>query len=170
MLMPFVEMEALDDLDEETIHIMKETYGGSLFLRRFMVKWIDRSAINRKLYLNTLRDYSDGYMPENPLEIAEHYILKLDALCNERGIHLHLLPGPVSEEKREEMMRIKEMYEQSPLHRLNPNFFEDIYYFPAEQAGDSIHFSGEYDTREHLNSVIRKMLTDDELMGALKLE
>ncbi len=169
-VMPFAEMEALDELDDQTIDIMKKIYGGSFFLNRFVTKWIDHSAMNRKLYLNTLQECSAGYNPENPLEIAERYILKIEALCQKRGVRFHFLPEPVSEEKREDVMRVQKLYEKSPLYHLNPHFFEDIYYYPAEQSDDSVHFSDAYNTREHLNSVIRAMLKDEELIRTLKFE
>lgn len=166
-VMPFVETGTLKDLDDQTIEIMEQTYGGALFLNQTVVNWIDDSAVNRKLYLNLLKNHSDGYHPENPLEIAERYILKLDALCQEQGVRLHLLSGPVSEANREYTMNIKTLYEKSPLYHLNPHFFEDIYYYPAEQSDDAIHFNDTYGTREHLNSVIQRMLTDDELVKSL---
>lgn len=168
-VMPFVRTDTLCLLDEDTIEIMESVYG-KVFMDSRLVKLIDKSAVNRKLYLNMLEDHSEGYVQENPFELAEQYIGKIYELCNTRNINLHLVPGPVSEINIEKNDELRSEYEQTSLYYYFPNYFDEVYYYPAEQAIDGVHFSGEYATQEIYNEKIQVLIKDTNLERILKYE
>lgn len=166
-VMPFVETDTLKLLDENTVEAMQSIYG-SFFMQPKVVDLIDRSAINRKIYLNELRDRSKGYIAG--LELADRYIYKICELCEERGVQFHLYACPVSESKRKSVENEMNQYEQSGLYQFFPDFLKDVYYFPDEQFGDGTHFSGDYNTQESLNEKINEMFADTRLLQVLKME
>ncbi len=165
-VMPFVETDTLKLLDENTIEIMQSVYG-SFFMQPKIVDLIDRSSINRKVYLNELRKRSEGYSAD--LELAEQYISKIYALCEERGVQFYLYSCPVSEKKQESIKNKMDQYEQSELYNYFPDFLKDVHYFPDEQFGDGTHFSGDYNTQESFNEKIQEMFTDTRLLQVLKI-
>ena len=167
-VLPFVETDTLGDFDDNTVQIMEKTYG-SLFLNKTVATLVDQSGINRKLYLNYLRDRSEGYIPENYYEIADQYLVKLEMLCREKGVKLSLIPCPVSEVKREQIAALESDYKDTATYRIFPQYYHMISYYPAECFGDDTHFSKEYRSREYLDSVIIDMLDGTELLNMLKL-
>ena len=167
-VMPFVETDTLRYLDKDTIRIMESVYG-SLFMSKDVVELIDDSPVNRKIYLNLLRQYSRGYdMPH--FELADEYVTKIDEMCKSKNVSFHMYPGPVSDGKKDLCVEYNKEFVNSAIYSINPRFFEEIYYYPAEQAADGFHFSGEYANREHFNSVIREVIKDTELQKMLRLE
>lgn len=168
-VMPFVETDTLQLLDENTIACMEQVYG-KLFLKPAVVKAIDKSAVNRKLYLNILRECTDGYQPEMPFEIAEQYLMKMDRLCEEHQVRLHLLPGPVCESKAEYMKTLEQIWQSGPLSARFPDFFSSISYYSADQAKDGTHFSGAYARQKSMNKKIKKMISGTELADQLRYQ
>ncbi len=166
-VMPFVETDTLKLLDENTVAVMQSVYG-SFFMQPKVVDLIDKSAINRKIYLNELWDRSKGY--NSGLELADQYICKIYELCEERGVQFYLYSCPVSERKREGIENLMNQYEQSKLYQFFPDFWNDVYYFPDEQFRDGTHFSGDYNTQESYNEKIQEMFADTRLLQVLKIE
>ena len=166
-VMPFVETDTLKLLDENTVEAMQSVYG-NFFMQPTVVNLIDKSAINRKIYLNELQDRSKGY--NAGLELADQYLCRIYELCKERGVQFHLYSCPVSESKRESVENKMNQYEQSKLYQIFPDFLKDVYYFPDEQFGDGTHFSGDYNTQESLNEKIQQMFADTRLLQVLKME
>ena len=95
VVMPFAETNTLNELDEDTIDILRHTYG-DVFLNPKVVKAIDDSAVNRKIYLNSLAKISKGYSQNSKYELAEKYISKIKNLCDENGTEFHLLACPTA--------------------------------------------------------------------------
>lgn len=168
-VMPFVETDTLKDLDYDTIDIMRKTYG-SLFMRYKVVSVIDRSALDRKLYLNKLKAETEGYEQEYPYELADRYIGRINDICNENGIAFHMYPVPVCESSRGSVQELESLYDSSMLSSFASDFFDMIYYFDEEQAADGVHFSGEYADQKHYNELIRQMYSDTGLLETLRLE
>ncbi len=168
-VMPFVETGTINDLDADTIKIIESVYGKP-FLRPDVVKLIDRSPLNRKLYLNALRDISKGYELTNEMELADRYICKINDLCVSRGINFHLLPAPVSEVFREPVANMQGAYGASNVSRINPHFLDDVYFFHKEEAADDRHFSGDHADQENYNIMIDKLYRDSGLAEALVLK
>lgn len=168
-VMPFVETETLQSLDNNTIRIMQKVYG-RIFLHSDGVDILNRSAVGRKLYLNMLKKHGKGYYPENSYEIADQYIGKIYELCEKKEVEFHLYPSPVSEERRTEMEEMEEEYKNTWLNTVFSEFFNNILYYPAEQAADKTHFSGEYATQECYNEKIKIIFAGSELINQLKME
>jgi len=168
-VMPFVETETLSLLDSNTIRQMESVYG-KFFMKPPIVNAIDKSGINRKLYLNLLRDYRNGYQPKNRFEIAEQYIGKIYELCEKNHIDLHLYAGPVSDTKTKSIESMKEEYKATALYDYFPDYLENIHYYPDEQFRDGVHFGGDYENQECYNQKITEMFSEQELGKVLKLK
>lgn len=168
-VMPFVETDTINKLDEKTILDMKSVYG-ELFLRKDMVWAVDKSAINKKLYLNYLEKYGTPYNPNPTLEIANRYVGEIYELCLERGVAFHLYPGPVCEIKCEQVEDMRTEFVVSDLYHINPNYLDMIQYFPVDWSEDNIHFFGDYASRDFFNYLIEKHYADTELLDYLVIE
>lgn len=168
-VLPFIETDTLGDFDDNTIEIMKDTYG-SLFMNKKIATAVDKSGINRKLYLNYIREKGIGHNPTNYYELADQYLVKLNDLCSEEGVKFHLISCPVSETKREQVALYNSDYRDSETYKVFPEYFNDVLFYPAECFGDNTHFSEQYRTREYLNSVIKDMLDGIELINVLQFE
>ena len=168
-VMPFVESDTLKDLDSNTIDIMANTYG-KLFMEKSVVRALYLSAINRRIYLNVLANKTRGYELSNHFELADQYVVKIAQMCDEKGVRFHLYPCPVCETKKESIDDMQSGFEQSKIYDINPDFLNMIQYYPAEQAEDGAHFSGEYDNQECFNEKIRQIYTCPELIDNLKFD
>jgi len=167
IIMPFSETNTLNALDEDTINICKEVYG-NLFLEPNIVFMINKSGMNRKIYLNMLQKYGKSYEEKIPYEIADQYIRKIYEMCEERRVTLYLLSAPVSDELYLTCKELEKEYQGSWMKMHYPNFFEEIIYYPAEQAEDGFHFSGEYKEQEYLNELIKRIFAGTPLMEKVK--
>ena len=168
--MPFVEADLLKDLDDNTIEIMGNTYG-KLFLNKQIVRALCLSSVNRKLYLNTLKDHTPGYVLSNHFELADQYVVKIADLCKSRGVNFYLYPCPVSEKVKERKVdRIREEFINSKIYSINPKYLDMIYFYPAEQSQDGVHFSGDYKNQTVYNSALRKILSGEPILDYLTLE
>ncbi len=167
-IMPYVETDTLQYLDQNTIDIMTETYG-SFFLRSDVVSLIENSPVCRKLALNYILSNREPYVQENPFEIADQYVKKLYGLCQENNVRLHLYSSPVAEHYREQAAELSAEYEGTWMSRQYPDYFNNIYYYPDEWAEDLSHFSGEYAERDALNETIKKAYPDTVLLEKISL-
>ncbi len=165
-VLPFVETDTLGDYDENTIEIIKETYG-EIFTRRMVAKAIDASGINRKLYLNYRKKLTDGYKLVNDFELADQYLTKLEELCERKGVNFYLLPCPVIEGNRGLCDVMQDEFLLSETCRINPEFFNMVYYYPSEYSDDGVHLSVKYRTREFMDDMIEKMLEGHPLLKSL---
>lgn len=168
-VMPFVGSGTIKDLDSDTIDIMARTYG-RLFMNERVVRSLYLSAVNRKIYLNVLADRTSGYKLSDRFELADRYVVKIADLCASRGVRFHLYPCPVCETKKEKVENLRPAFEASKVYALNPDLLDMVLYYPAEQASDGTHFSGDYKNREHYNRIIRQQYEGLELLDGLKLE
>lgn len=168
-VMTYAETDTLDLLDENTIEIMESVYG-RFFMRKKVVQLIEASPILRKLYLSYINFNASPYIQESPFEISDQYVRKLYDLCKENDVTLHLYPSPVSESFREQVKDLEEVYKTTWMSSVYPDFFDNILYYPNEWSEDLSHFSGEYATREALNSIIQRAYGQTVLSDCLKLE
>lgn len=167
-VMPFVATDTLKLLDQDTINIMETVYG-SCFLNPQMVQLIDKSAVNRKLYLNLLQKYRTGYTPKTTFEIADQYIRKIYELCQKNNIEFHMCSCPVSDSQFQYVEDLKASYSTTWMATCFPDYFNTILTFPDEQTQDGIHFAGEYETQEHYNDKISKILANSGLSDVLTM-
>lgn len=168
-VMPFIQTGTLHLLEENTIAAMEATYG-KLFLKPQIVDMIDRSAVNRKIYLNMIENYRTGYEPKTTFEIADQYIRKIYDLCEANNITLHLYACPVSDSRYDAAQELAADYNGTWLQTQFPDYFANLTTFPDEQTKDGIHFAGEYETQENFNEQIRTILAGTELLQVLYFE
>ena len=167
IVMPFSETGTIDALAEETINICKEVYG-KIFMNPKIVYMINKSGMNRKLYLNMLQKYGKSYEEKEPFEIANKYVSKIYELCKERGVDFYLLPAPVSEALSSTCEELEIEYKGTWLEKYFPDYFSNINYFSAEQTEDYFHFSGEYENQEYLNEKINMVFKDTPIIERIK--
>lgn len=168
-VMPFVETDTLRYLNQDTIEGMKDTYG-SFFLKYRVVNAIDPSGVNRKLYLNYLKNHTTGYRPDDPAALADEYLAGISRMCDERNVDFYLYPCPVADVKKENVAQRKQDFEGTIIDEINPGFFDNILYYDSNEASDNVHFSGEYANQAHFNEMIRKMLEGERLLDVMKFE
>jgi hypothetical protein len=147
-----------------------ESVYGKTFMRPGVVGIIDKSGINRKIYLNMLQTYRKDYEMKGRFELADLYICKINDICKEKGVSFHLLPCPVSEDFKSYVEEMRGEYMSSGVYKISPAFMDDIFYYPGEQAEDGRHFSNEYASRENLNLMIRQIYGNTGLTDMLTLE
>lgn len=168
-VMPFVATDTLKNLDQNTIDIIASTYG-DFSLNPHFVNSMYSSGVNKKLYLNFLRKRSAGYKLSNDFELADQYVCKIGELCRERNVSFHLYPCPMSETRKDYIENLTASFMESKICALNPSFLDMAYYFPAEQAADGAHFSGDYANQECYNHIISTMFEGYELLDMLRLQ
>lgn len=152
LVIPFTLDGSLEGIEENTMKKLMEIYG-DIFLKYAVVEKLDQSALFKKIYLNSLEDiYCDD------VAIGIQYLEKLELLCHERGITLHLLHAPVSENVQNEIIAEKEKvfnYDCSAgVKRLLQGFYSSITYYPADEFRDGIHFTKEKNSVENLQRYI----------------
>lgn len=168
-VMPFVETDTLKLLDDDTIDAMESVYG-AFFMKPLVVELIDKSAVNRKLYLNMLADTKEGYQQKTSYEIGDQYIKKIYDLCQENGIELHLYPCPVVESQQASIENMKEQYAETWLYTKFPDYLDKVLFYPDEQARDGVHFGGEYASQEYYDEKIKKIFEGSQLLEELCFE
>lgn len=167
IIMPFSETDTLKALDEDTIAICKEVYG-SVFLKPDIVYMINKSGMNRKLYLNLLKTYGTNYEEKVSFEMADKYISKIYELCKEHNVKLHFLATPVSEVLDGTCEELEKEYQNTWMKQYYPEYFENIIFVPAEQVQDGFHFSGEYKNQEYYNELLKKIFGNTELINKIR--
>lgn len=168
-VMPYVETDTLQYLDQNTIDIMADTYG-SFFLQKDIVSLVENSPICRKLCLNYLLQNKTPYVQEHSFEIADQYVKKLHDLCQKNNVQLHLYSSPVAENYRKQVEELALEYQGTWMSLQYPDYLNDIFFYPDEWAEDLSHFSGEYAERNELNEIIREAYGGTALLKNIKLE
>ncbi len=168
-VMPFVDTDTIHNLDGNTLKVLSDTYG-KIFLNKKVVRSLYLSAVNRKIYLNYIANRTAGYVLSNYFELSDQYVVKMAELCGNKGVSFHLYPCPVCEIREELIDSINDAFIESKTYNINPQFIEMVQYYPAEQASDGIHFSGEYVNQDLLNEKIQQLYSNEILLDYLKFD
>ena len=168
-VLPFVETNTLDEFDDNTVQIMKDVYG-EFFLKEKIALAVDRSGINRKLYLNYKRNQTEGYVLKDYYELADQYICKLANLCAERDVNFYFYPCPLSEAKREQVSEYESIYSRSELCKIIPDYYDMIYYYPKAWSEDNTHLEYEYRAPEYVDPILKEAFADTPFLDVLKFE
>ena len=66
-------------------------------------------------------------------------------------------------------MNYRYKYRQSPLYSINPDYFEQIVFYPEDLFKDEFHFKDEYLEKEFKFQIIRKIQdATDELQNLIE--
>lgn len=173
VVMPLVETGTMDLLDEDTVDELEYLYGRA-FMNETVVRRIDDSGLNRKLYLNYIKTYKKNDY-EHSLEDSVYvkYLKKIKELCDEHSVKFHFLPAPVPDMKAyHEIVNVKVpgYFEKTGLDKLFPDYTWRVRYYPEDRFYDSVHFGGIYEERDHLNEVIYETYGDTGLMEHIRLQ
>lgn len=173
---PFLREDMLQNLDEKTLEEMNDTFG-TFFMQKPVSKLVACSSVNRKLYLNYIKEHK-GVLDPNPgggvvmSEVAAEYLVKIYELCEEYGVTMHLLPDPLADNqyRRDQAEGLRQDFVARGLDELFPNYFDEIMYYPEEQFGDGIHFGEPYNTQEEFNQKLTELYLDKGYLEGLVLE
>ncbi len=154
---PFVETNLFNNLDLDIIQRAESVYG-KYFIQSEIVRCIDYSEMNRKIYLNLLYKY--GKNPKNEgLFISDSTIIalkRLDGMCKENNVKLHILPGPIPENQDNHfIISQKAEFEKNSFGELMELYYNSITLYPLEYFPDGTHPGGDYGTRKELKKIVR---------------
>lgn len=173
VVMPLVETDTLGLLDGKTIDELEYLFGRN-FMKRPIVERIDGSGLNRKLYLNYIKDHKKNDYPHTLEEsVYVSYLKKIAALCEENDVNFHFLPGPVPDMSEYHDIvdeKASEYFAETGLDKMFPDYLGSVRYYPEDMFADGVHFGGFYEEREQLNKVIVEMYGYSGLLDSLKLE
>lgn len=171
VVMPLVETNLLYLLDENTIDELKYMFG-EWYMKPSVVQKIDKSGLNRKLYLNYVKacrknDY------EHSLEESVYikYLKKIRTLCDERSVKLHFLSDPIPDTDLYHdivEVQVPQLFSETGLDEMFPEYLRSVRFYP-EELFEGVHFKGKYDNRENYDGIINEMYTDHGLMEVLRL-
>ena len=114
----------MDVLEQPQLELLKSMYG-SVFLKPQMAKFVGKSGLNTKLYLNAVEKFYEMFPKRKAivekadnLDLAETYIMKIYKLCKERNVTMHLLPNPKKDiqKNRDYIKELEEKYKKSVLY------------------------------------------------------
>ena len=173
VVMPLVETDKLELLDENTVDEL-----GYIFGERFMelpvVERIDKSGLNRKLYLNYIKRYAKNDYPHTLEEsVYVSYLKKITDQCSARNVTFHFLPAPVPDMDTYHSIVSElapEYFEATGLDKLFPDYLDHVKYYPEEMFTDGVHFGGPYENQSVYNDIISEMYGYSGLTEVLKLE
>ncbi|MCR5420636.1 MAG: hypothetical protein K6E98_06510 [Lachnospiraceae bacterium] len=173
VVMPLVETGNLKYLDDNTVEELKYVYG-EFFMREGIVRRIDNSGLNRKLYLNYIKKYRKNDIEHsNETSVYVSYLKKIKTLCDENDVRFHFLPSPVPDmEGYHEIVEVKAplLFEETGLSHIFPDYLESVHYYPPEMFSDNVHFGGVYEDQKVYNEVIRQMYGESGLTEYIRLE
>ena len=169
--MPLIEYGLEDDIDELMMGKLESMFG-KVFLKPSVIKYMDYSGINRKIYLYyqlKLEEKENITYPEVS-DVTIDYLDKMYQLCKDNDVTLHLASGPICdiEKRHEEEAIIKEVFAETGLDGKFPTYCDSFVYYPAELfLDDEVHFKMEYKNRETLNPIISDIIAQDNSMSGL---
>lgn len=145
-VMPFVLTDTIGNLDDETCDLMAKRYG-RLFCQKPIVKLIDQSPLNMKLYLNMLAKKDEMFPMETDdviSGVSYKYLHEFQTLCESEDVNFHLIPGPHAESDArhnlEQQLRDEIMINGDSDISTLKSYPDQIIYYPEELFRDGIHF------------------------------
>ena len=181
LMVPLIETETINDLDEETIDYAKHNYS-SLFMTYPFAKMVNHSNVCRKLILNSIMFYHQDIRGEDtsalfestPGEISplnQHYLKKIIQLCEENNITLHIIHDPVSntEQSKEDVSKEREMFDNAGYSdsKYADEYINSVLYYPEEYFVDGTHIVRE---RELENTIVQQMKDKTRTMNDLVIK
>lgn len=175
VMIPFGNAGLLPEFEEETRQQMRELYG-AFFVQEPVIRLVGDSSVNRKLYLNYLKDTGTVKSTEETngkiSEITAYYLPRIAALCEDAGVSFYLLPTVFAEEedRRSQAQLLEQSVKQWGLEAYFTEYFSNMAFYPPEQFLDGVHFGGEFEEQEELNRKIREVYVEKGYLQGLKME
>lgn len=166
---PLILTDTLKLLDEDTIDVIKKVYGRP-FVDGRMCTLLDKSGINKKIYLNYLKNSGRYYEMGNAFELSDRYIVKIQDMCSKQGVNFHFSSGPVTKSLKYTVDNVYDDFEGSKLKDSFPSYLEDVYYIDDIETLDGTHFGGEYASMDNYKSKIAVIYQDSSLLEILRFE
>jgi len=153
----------MNNYDSKTIQEATEKFG-TVLMNKSVVELYDKSLMNHKIVLNSLiwvhenvfdKDMSSSYeLTEGMSDLAYDYFCKIEKLCEENNVELHLIHDPVADTpvKRFELECEKQMFIDMGLYDKYHTYFDNVLFYPIEMFFDGIHLNVE---KELQSSVIK---------------
>lgn len=163
-VMPFVATDTIQNLDSDTRDEIADIYG-RFFCQKPVVKLIDGSPLNTKLYLNLLAKKEKMFPKEESSvisEVAWKYLENMYLLCEENGITFHLLPGPHAdiERRHETEKEIRKKLEEKENKLGLEEYLDKIVYYPEEMFRDGVHFDEKKVSDSYLRNLAKEILPE----------
>lgn len=162
VLMSMEKFGYLNELDDNSVEELSKIYG-SFFLKEEVIRMIDNSGINRKLYLNYIQETTPVGSQEKDYtqvsRIPNEYLVKINDLCIERGVTMHLVCCPCKDtpENRKANAELAENYALTDIGKIFPYYFDGITYYPEDEFKDAMHFKDNILTSDFKREIIEKM-------------
>lgn len=175
VMIPFGNAGLLPEFKEETRQQMQELYG-VLFVQKPVIRLVGDSSVNRKLYLNYLKDTGIVKSAEETngkiSEITAQYLPEIVALCEKAGVSFYLLPTVFAEEEDRcsQARLLEQSVKQRGLESYFKEYFSNMAFYPSEQFSDGVHFGGEFEEQEELNRKIREVYVEKGYLQGLRMK
>lgn len=167
MVIPFTQKGELRNLEEET-QIEIEKKFGSFFCKPEIVNLIDKSPLNRKIYLNFLNFKSKIWSVEEDYEgiisdTAYVYLEKIIKLCEQKDVEFHLIPGPHADrkEQHEQVKQMKQEITGTIYANIIGEYLSEIEYYSVDLFRDSVHFDEDKVNEKFFAEIAQKDLPKD---------
>ena len=175
LVIPFTESDVMGLLDNDTLGRFDKIFG-RFFMQKSIVRIIERSGLNRKLYLNWLCDCKEkGQIKEVQgrysilSETSIIYINKINSLCNDNGVRLHFLTEPIADTAKNHdiVLSLERDIEDSGLSEVLGDYTKYVSFYPENQFRDGIHFKNDVITNDKKNRLICEMQNEKGVVGNL---
>ncbi len=171
LVMPLVETDKLDYLDNSTIERIEELFGRYSTDKKFVYA-VDKSGLNRKLYLNYIETQSNRKPSDGKsIPIFFEYFPKIEKLCEENNVTLHFLSCPISdsETRTETSNNGLELLRSSELNKWYNDYKASVKIYPQEMFSDDTHFGYPYNSQTSFNKIINETYKDTGLLEKIKM-
>lgn len=167
MVVPFVQTGEYKKLKAETQCNVEKMFG-RLFCKPEVLNLIDKSPLNRKIYLNFLnmksqiwkeQDESDGSISN----LSYTYLSEIIELCEQKNVNFHLIPGPHADrkEQHEQVERMKEEIIGTVYEDIIGKYLSEIEYYSVDLFRDSVHFDEDKADERFFGEIAEKSLPRD---------
>ena len=152
-VIPFVNDESIKLLDYDTITKLYERFGKFFVLNDYAKQMLLNNNLLMQQYLNHVRHKSEQTYNHRLSPTAIIYLRKINALCSELNISLHVLPLPVPDtESNHGWELFSDDIKAYGLSGILGNFTEMIHYCPDEWYRDGSHFKPDV-LKEHISEL-----------------
>lgn len=168
LVTPFAEAGLLENITEYTKEDLNYKFG-KLYMKPEVIQFIDDSPLAKKLFLNSFNNKN-----HDDVTMTFQYLGLIIDLCEEKGVKLHLLHGPMRESAFEDMkvQREKDLAACSneQMREYVEKYYQSMTFYPDDYFKDGIHFGDNYKKEDQLAGYIRAIMEKEESISDFSLE